>query len=181
MPLPSGIKKVIIPLSFVFFAGVMWVGLFEPQYKKAKEYEEKLSELDRQESAVFRKMRSYEVPTPEEKAEWQRLANELERRIPKGRQLAELYALLSELAQKNQLSKFNRRMIEDSDQELDEGGIKRRSFDLELTFEGEYQSIVAFLADLHSLDRLVEVEQLEVSRMPPLVGVRMVLRSYYSS
>ena len=72
-------------------------------------------------------------------------------------------------------------MIADSDQELDESGIKRRSFDLELTFDSDYKALVSFLAGLHLLDRLVEVEKLEVTRKLPLVGVKMILRSYYSS
>ena len=181
MPIPSHIKKVIVPLSFLFFFGGMWYGLFEPQFARSKEYRDKLKDLDGQIDVIIRQVGSYELPTPEERIEWQRLAGELERRIPQGRQLSELYAYISNLAEENNLDNFNRRVIEDSDQELEEGGIKFRSFDLVLTFDSEYQALVSFLAGLHSLDRLVEVEMLDVTRKPPLVGVRIILRSYYSS
>jgi Tfp pilus assembly protein PilO len=181
MPLPTGIKKIIIPLSFLFFFGVAWFGLFEPQLNRSSEYRAKLRTLEQQIEAISRQVGSYQPPTPEESAEWQRLADELQRRIPKGRQLSELYAFLSELVEKNNLENFNRQLVEDSEQELDEGGIQRRSFDLELTFDGDYQGVVDFLSGLHSLGRLVEVESLEISRKPPLVGIRLILRSYYSS
>ena len=181
MPIPTGIKKVITPLSILLFFGIVWFGLYEPQLTRSKEYRGKLKELEQQLDSIMRQVGSYEPPTPEETAEWQRLANELERRMPRERRLAELYAFISDLAQKNNLDNFNRRVIEDSDQELDESGIKRRSFDLELTFDSDYKALVSFLAGLHLLDRLVEVEKLEVTRKLPLVGVKMILRSYYSS
>ena len=178
MPIPTGIKKVIVPLSFVFFFGVIWFGLYEPQLNKSREYRDKLKDLEQQVDAILRQVGSYEPPKPEERLEWQRLVAELDRRIPQDRQLTELYAYISDLAEKNN---FNRRVIADSDQELDESGIKRRSFDLELTFDSDYKALVSFLAGLHLLDRLVEVEKLEVTRKLPLVGVKMILRSYYSS
>ncbi|MBN2289414.1 MAG: type 4a pilus biogenesis protein PilO [Candidatus Glassbacteria bacterium] len=181
MPLPSGIKKVIIPLSFLFFFGAAWFGLFEPQFKKSREYREKLRTLEQQIEAITRQVGSYEPPTPEESERWQRLAEEIERRIPEGRQLTELYAYLSDLAEKSKLQNFNRQLVEGSDQESEEDGIKRSSVDLELTFQGEYKSVMRFLAGLHSLERLVEVQKLDVSRRPPLVGVKIILRSYYSS
>ena len=181
MPIPTGIKKVIVPLSFVFLFGVIWFGLYEPQLNKSREYRDKLKDLEQQVDAILRQVGSYEPPKPEERLEWQRLVAELDRRIPQDRQLTELYAYISDLAEKNNLDNFNRRVIADSDQELDESGIKRRSFDLELTFDSDYKALVSFLAGLHLLDRLVDVEKLEVTRKLPLVGVRMVLRSYYSS
>ena len=159
----------------------MWYGLYQPQFARSKEYRGKLKELEQQQEAIMQQVGSYEPPTPEETAEWKRLSDELERRIPQERRLMELYAFISELAQKNRLTNFNRRVIEGSDQEFDEDGIKRKSFDLELTFNGEYRAVVNFLKGLHSLDRLVEVDKLEVIRKPPLVGVEIVLRSYYSA
>ncbi len=181
MPIPTGIKKVITPLSILLFFGVIWFGLYEPQLTRSKEYRGKLKELEQQLDSIMRQVGSYEPPTPEETDEWQRLANELERRIPRERRVTELYAFISDLAQKNRLGNFDRRVIEGSENEFEEDGIKRSSFDLELTFDGEYHTLVRFLAGLRSLDRLVEVDKLEVIRKPPLVGVRIVLRSYYSS
>lgn len=181
MPIPTGIKKVITPLSILLFFGIIWFGLYEPQLTRSKEYRGKLKELEQQLDVIMRQVGSYEPPTPEEPAEWQRLSAELERSMPRERRLTELYAFISDLAQKNRLDNFDRRMIEESDSVFNEDGIKRSSFDLELTFDGEYHAVVSFLAGLRSLDRLVEVDKLEVIRKPPLVGVRIVLRSYYSS
>ncbi|MEA2063840.1 MAG: hypothetical protein U9P14_09100 [Gemmatimonadota bacterium] len=181
MTLPAGITKIIVPACFLAFAALTWFGLYEPQLNKSREYRGKLAQLEAKVDAMFKQVGSYEPPTDEERSQWQSLALDIESRISRGRQLSELYAYLSDLAVDNNLGSFNRRLVEGSDSVRTDGGLELSSFDMEVTFDSDFDSLVKLLAGLNLLDRLVEVNQIEVFRKPPVVGVRIILRSYHFS
>jgi len=163
----------------LFLFGVVWFGLYKPEIEKISNYRRQPLAARQQIETMVRQISSFNPPAPEERAGWTDIENSILRRIPKGRQITELYADLSDMAEKYGLQNFQRREIEGSDKTFEDGGVTRNGLELELTFDAGYSTLAKFLNGLQNMERLNDVVNLEVTRKPPLVGVRMVLRSYY--
>lgn len=179
MTLPTGIKKVVVPLSILFLFGIVWYGLFKPEFEKISKYRAQPETARSQIESMIRQLSAFNPPTTQERAEWASLEKDLNRRLPKGRQITELYAQLSALAEKYELQNFERREPEESEKSYVDGGINHSGYSIELTFECSYSSLAGILHGIQNMDRLVEVVNLEITRNPPLIGVRVVLRSYF--
>ena len=180
MTIPSGIRKVILPLAMLFVAGVSWFGLYKPELEKISEYKKKPAANERQIEELGRKLQQYDPPTPDERREWLRLEQEVNRRLPGGKQISELYALLSKLAVANDCVNFQRQELAGTDTTYATEDIPRRGFDIQLDFECDYKGLKDYIDGLKRSDRLVELVGLEVNRSLPQISVKMVLRSYYS-
>ena len=166
MILPTGIKKVVLPLAILFLFGAVWYGLFKPEFAKISKY--------RAQPAAART-----PATARETAEWASLEEAIIRRLPKGKQISGLYAQLSVKAEQCELRNFERRDLEGSESSYEDGGIARSGYSIELTFDCSYSSLIRFLNGLQAMERLVDVVRLEINRKFPLVGVRIVLRNYF--
>jgi len=180
MQLSTGVKKVVLPLSIMFLFGAVWYGLFKPEFAKISKYRAQPAAAGSRIESMVQRLSAFNPPTARERAEWASLEKDLERRLPKGKQIAELYAQLSSLAEKYELKNFERHELEGSEKSFEDGGITRSAYSIELLFECRYSSLLHFLRDLHNLERLVEVVNLEITRNLPLVGVKIVLRSYFT-
>lgn len=181
MTIPGGIRKVILPLAMLFVAGASWFGLYKPELEKISEYKKKPAANERQIEQLGEQLSKYNPPTDEERQEWARLDSEINRRLPKDKQITELYALLSGLAVANKCQNFSRQEMPGTDTTYVSEEIPRRGFDVQVDFECKYKSLKGYCDDLKQADRLIEVVNMEVSRNLPLLKVKMVLRSYYSS
>ena len=179
MTLPTGIKKVIFPLGILFLFGIIGYGLFKPEFEKISEYRSEPVAARLQIDSMVRQLYAFNPLTEQERAEWASLEKDLNRRLPKGKQITELYAQISALAEKYELKNFERRELENSEKNYDNTGINRSAYSIELTFECSYSSLAGFLNGLQNIARLVEVVNLEITRNFPLIGVRIVLRSYF--
>jgi len=175
----AGLKKVLFPLGLISAFAVIWFGLYKPELKKIAKYKEDPQKARQKIEAMMQKINAFQPPDSAERIEWIKLAEELERRIPKGKQISQLYADLSALAEEYRLMNFQRRDLPGTDSTYQDGGLPRNGFDLELSFECEYAALVKFLNSLRKMERLTEVIDLEVTRKVPLVGVKMVVRTYY--
>jgi hypothetical protein len=180
MALSAGIKKVVFPVAFVAFAAAMWFGLYRPEFAKIARYRSEPLAQRQQIEDMIQQLSRFDPPTPEERSGWAALRVEMERRIPAGQQISDIYSGLSSLADLNGLNNFTRQTVPNSEKTLEDGGIKRNSFDLTISFECDYGSLVEFLKGLRSLNRLVEVTAMEVNRKVPEVEVKLTLRSYYT-
>ena len=182
MNIPSGIKRVILPLMMLFVFAASWYGLFKPEMAKAELFRDKVEEINAQVDAMIRQGGNlYTPPAPEEIAEWDSLKVRIDKMLPAGRELTKLYSYLSELADNHNVVNFRRDLIKGSELSWTDGGIPRQSYDLSVTFDGDYRSVLEFLDELQRTERLIEITELSVSRNVPLISVRMVLRSYYSA
>ena len=179
MQLPTGVKKVVLPLGIMFLFGAVWYGLFKPEFAKISKYRAQPVAARSQIESMVQRLSAFNPPTAQERAEWERLEEDINRRLPKGKQITELYAQLSALAEKYELQNFGRSELEGSEKNFEDGAITRSGYSIELVFACSYSSLLSFLGSLHNLDRLVEVVNLEITRDLPLVGVRLVLRSYF--
>jgi Tfp pilus assembly protein PilO len=179
MTIPGGVKKVIFPLGLLFLSGTMWFGLYKPEFSKISRYRNQPESARQKIEGMRRQLVTFELLTDVERIDWANTEKAILSRIPKGKQIPEFYANLSGLAELCSLKNFKRLERPDSALTFQDGGITRSGFDLELTFDSEYTSLVQFLNGLRQLERLVEVVNLEVTRKAPLVGVKMVVRSYF--
>ena len=179
MQLPTGVKKVVLPLSIMFLFGVVWYGLFKPEFAKISKYRAQPVAARSQIESMVQRLSAFNPPTAQERAEWASLEKDIDQRLPKGKQITELYAQLSALAEKYELQNFERRELEGSEQSFEDGAITRSGYSIELVFSCSYPSLLRFLGSLHNLERLVEVVNLEITRDLPLIGVKVVLRSYF--
>ena len=180
MRLPTGIKKVIFPLGILFLFGIIWYGLFKPELEKISKYRSQPTAARSQIESMVRQLNVFNPATAQERAEWASLEKDLNRRLPKGKRIIELYVQLSTLAEKYELQNFKRRELENSEKSYDNGGINHSGYSIELAFECSYSSLAGFLNGLQNIDRLVEVVNLEITRNLPLIGVRIVLGSYFT-
>ncbi|MFC1545007.1 hypothetical protein ACFL4X_02465 [Gemmatimonadota bacterium] len=179
MTIPSGISKVILPLAMLFIFGVSWFGLYKPEFEKISEYKKKPAANKLQIEQLGKQLSQYNPPTPEERQEWARLEEEINRRLPKGKRTTEFYALLSKLAVSQNCQNFRRQELAGTDSTYATGDIPRSGFDIQIDFECGYKSLKGYLDGLKHSERLIEIVGLEVNRSLPLISVTMVLRSYY--
>ncbi len=180
MTIPSGIRKVILPLAMLFVFGASWFGLYQPELEKIAEYKKKPAALSEQIGQRVRQLNEYDPPTVAERAEWEALEQEFSLKLPPAKQITDLYSQLSRLAADQRCQDFNRLEIENSDTTYASGDVARRGFDIQLNFACDYRSLKGYLDGLKNSERLVELVELEVSRNLPLLDVKMVIRSYYS-
>lgn len=184
MNLKGILKKILLPLGVLLFFAAVWFGLFRPEMAKIAEYRNKPMATQQQIESITAQIGSFEEPTNEERAQWDSLANEIQRKIPRGKEITSLYSELSRLVEKYSLAGFEREMVElpagTEAAVTDEGGVPRSSFDLKLTFQCRFESLIGFLDDVRSLDRLVEVTALDISRGVPNVMVSLNLKCYYT-
>ena len=180
MNIPSGIRKVILPLVMLFVFGVSWFGLYKPELEKISEYKKKPAANERQIEELGRQLSQYNPPTADERKEWARLEEEVDRRLPKGKQIAELYSILSRLAVAHDCQNFTREELPNSDAVYATEVIPRSGFDIQIAFECGYKALKGFLDDLKKSDRFIDLVSLEINRNLPMIRVSMVLRSYYS-
>jgi len=179
MTIPSGVKKVIFPLGLLFLSGTIWFGLYNPEFNKISRFRNQPESARQKIEGMRRQVLTFELLTDVERMDWEKTEKAILGRIPKGKQIPGLYSNLSGLAELCSLKDFKRLEKPDSALAFQDGGITRSGFDLELTFDSEYTSLVQFLKGLRQLERMVEVVNLEVTRKAPLVGVKMVVRSYF--
>ncbi len=180
MTIPSGIRKVILPLAMLFIFGAAWFGLYKPELAKISEYNKKPAASRQKIEQLVRELNEYDPPTADERAEWKALEREFSLKLPRGKQITELYSLLSRLAVNLGCEDFNRMEIENSDTVYTSGDIPRRGFDIQLDFSCDFHSLREYINGLKGADRLIEVVRLEVDRSLPLLNVKMVIRSYYA-
>ena len=179
MVLPSGIKKVILPLAILFLFGAVWYGLFKPEFAKISKYRAQPVAARAQIEGMVQRLSVFNPATARETAEWASLEEDISRILPKGKQISGLYAQLSAKAEQCELQNFERRELENSEISYEDWGIVRSGYSVELTFDCSYSSLIRFLDGLQAMERLVDLVRLEINRKFPLVGVRIVLRSYF--
>ena len=179
MILPTGIKKVVLPLAILFLFGAVWYGLFKPEFAKISKYRAQPAAARTQIESMVQRLSVFNPATARETAEWASLEEAIIRRLPKGKQISGLYAQLSVKAEQCELRNFERRDLEGSESSYEDGGIARSGYSIELTFDCSYSSLSRFLNGLQAMERLVDVVRLEINRKFPLVGVRIVLRNYF--
>ncbi|MBW7995308.1 MAG: hypothetical protein FVQ81_01805 [Candidatus Glassbacteria bacterium] len=180
MTLPSGVRKVILPLAILFIFAAAWFGLYRPELEKISEYRKQPAANRARIEQLVRQMNYYDPPIAEEREEWRRLEEQIHRRLPAAKQMSGLYALLSRLAVGRELQNFTRQELAGTDTTYATDGIPRRGFDIQLNFECDYAGLKGYVDGLKLADRLIEVVSLEVNRSLPLINVQMVIRSYYS-
>jgi len=74
-------------LAMLFVFGVSWFGLYKPELEKIAEYKQKPAANQRQIEELGRQLQEYNPPTEEERQEWARLEQEIDRRLPDGKQM----------------------------------------------------------------------------------------------
>ncbi len=179
MTIPSGIRKVILPLAMLFAFGVSWFGLYKPELAKISEYKKKPAANSQQIELLVRQLNEYDPPTAEERTQWKALEQELNLKLPRGKHITELYSLLSRLAADLHCQDFNRLEIANSDTTYASDDIPRRGFDIQLDFTSDFRSLKGYIDGLRGTGRLLELVGLEVNRSLPLLTVKIVIRSYY--
>jgi len=179
MQLPTGVKKIVLPLGIMFLFGTVWYGLFKPEFAKISKYRAQPTAARSQIESMVQRLSAFNPPTDQERAEWASLEKDTNRRLPKGRRKSQLYVQLSTLAEKYELQNFERRELEGSEKSFEDRGITHSGYSIELAFECSYSSLIRFLEGLQDMERLVEVVNLEITRDLPLIGIRIVLRSYF--
>ena len=179
MTVPSGVKKVIFPLAIIFFFGVSWYGLYKPELDKIALYKEQPLADRAQIEKMLHQINEFDPVSPEERTQWQALNEEFDKRLPKSKQIAGLYALLSSLAESCGLENFQRQDLQNSDSTFTDGGVERSGFDIELNFDCAYSNLAKFIDGLQGAERLTEIVQMDLTRNVPFVGVKMRIRSYY--
>jgi len=179
MTVPSGVKKVIFPLALLFLFGASWYGLYQPELEKIARYKERPAANRAQIEKMVRQISDFQPATEVEKGQWRTLEDEINRRLPQGKQIAGLYALLSSLAENCSLQNFQRQDVEGRDSTFTDGGIERKGFEVQLTFDCAYGNLARFVDGLKNAERLVEIMQIDLTRNVPYVGVKMRIRSYY--
>jgi Tfp pilus assembly protein PilO len=180
MTIPSGIRKVILPLAMLFVFGASWFGLYKPELDKITEYKKKPAAISQQIEQRVRQLGAYDPPTAEERVEWEALEREISLKLPPAKRITDLNSLLSRLAADLNCQDFNRQEIENSDTTYASGDVSRRGFDTQLNFACDYSSLKGYVDGLQGAGRLIELVELEVNRSLPWLSVRMVIRSYYS-
>ena len=58
--------------------------------------------------------------------------------------------------------------------------LKLNTFTIRTDFHCEYQALAHFLKGINNLDRLLEVESLEIKRRLPLMEVEIAIHAFYS-
>jgi Tfp pilus assembly protein PilO len=180
MTIPSGIRKVILPLAMLFVFGASWLGLYQPELEKIAEYKKEPAAIRQQIEQRVRQLSEYDPPTAEEREEWDILEREFSLKLPPAKQISDLYSRLSRLAVDSHCQDFNKLEIENSDTTYASGDVARRGFDIQLNFACDYRSLKDYINGLKKAGRLIEVVELDVNRNLPLLDVTMVIRSYYS-
>lgn len=179
MQIPSGIKKIFIPLGLIFLFAAAWYGLYEPEFRKIAKYKTQPAAARAQIEKMIQQLGAYNPPADTELAEWKILEEKINRKIPTGKQITELYSLISALAEKDQLADLQRQEVDASDKEYTDNGITRNGYDVNLKFQGTYSSLAKFIGDLQNSERLIEIVTFNVNRHLPMLQVEMVLRTYY--
>ncbi len=179
LPGLNSLKRAVVPLAILLLFAGAWYGLLRPEYRRISELRGQPESHRQQIEGMMHRLGEFREPTEQERLEWVGLEERLRQRLPQGRQLTGLYSLLSTLAGRHGLRQFTRVELPDSARTLEDGGITRQAFDLELNFAADYKSLLGFLEDLRRAERLIDVVRLEVEREPPLVTVRMVIRSHF--
>ena len=168
-----------MPVVIILFFGGAWFGLFKPEFEMIAKYKLQPAAARTQIEKMIQQLSTYNPPDDKERAEWKSMEGKVDRKIPRGRQITELYSLISSLAEKYELVDLQRQEVALSDSAYSTAGIARNGYDIELIFQGNYASVVKFLNDLQNAERLVEIVSIELNRSLPLLQVKMVLRSFY--
>lgn len=180
MTIPGGVRKVIVPLLILFIFGVSWFGLYKPELAKISEYRKQPAANRQQIESLVRQLSEYDPPTQEEREQWRNLEEQISLRLPSGKNITELYSLLSRLAVENDCRQFTRQELANTDTTYTTEAIPRRGFDMQLDFECDYRDLKSYLDGLKQAERLIEIVRVTVDRGLPLLKVQMVIRSYYS-
>lgn len=146
-----------------------------------------------------------DLPTDDEKKLWSEVRDNLYRKIPPEKRLLQLVKDIAKVAedcsiydlsfsmpesQANSLRRnrsvdnFPNSGVERSVLHANQGNevidVKLDKFTIRTDFHCEYQDLAHFLKGISNLDRLLEVESLEIKRRLPLMEVEIAINAFYS-